>query len=81
MALADPQNEASVDLAAGGCDLLIWRQGNDVIWQLLDRPALNFVTALAAGSPLGEALAGIADSALSAIITSYLVSGAFCRAT
>lgn len=81
LALAGLQDEAPVDLAAGGCDLLIWRQGDNIIWRPMDRSALNFVTALTAGLPLGEALADMAGSALSAMIAGYLVSGAFCRAT
>jgi len=53
---ADARGEATIDLASGGVRLEVSRQGGDVVFRELDEPAFAFRQALAAGSPLGEAL-------------------------
>lgn len=54
---------AGVDLSAGDCRLLVWRQGDDAVFQTLDAAAAAFVGATLAGQTLGSSLEQAADAA------------------
>jgi hypothetical protein len=47
----------TIDLAAGGTRLFIWRNGIDVVWRQLTRPETVFVAALVEGATLATACA------------------------
>lgn len=54
---------AGVDLGAGGCRLLVWRQGDDAVFQPLDATVATFVGAALAGQTLASGLEQAADRA------------------
>jgi len=78
LAMTGEMEGAFVDLASGGCDLLIFRQERAARTAVLEPAAAAFVTALIAGMPLGQAAATVDQADLPALIANYLVSGAFC---
>lgn len=69
--------EASVDLAAGGICLAVFRQGEDVVWRLIGTRAFSFLAALAAGVPLGLACTDAAADELPEILAGIVFAGAF----
>jgi hypothetical protein len=54
---------AGVDLGAGGCRLLVWRQGDDAVFQPLDAAVATFVGAALAGQTLASSLEQAAETA------------------
>ncbi len=82
---ADACGEAVIDLASGGARLEVSRQGGDVVFRALDEADFAFRQALAAGSPLGEALgrALAIDSNFSAAdaLTALFAEGAVTAVT
>ena len=54
---------AGVDLAAGGCRLLVWRRGDDAVFQTLDAAAATFIGAALAGQTLASSLDQAAGTA------------------
>src|SRR6185369_16245048 len=54
LALSEDVEAEAVDLASGGCDLLVLRQGNDIVWLPLENDAFLFLSALADGAALME---------------------------
>lgn len=75
--VAEPAS--TVDLAAGPSHLLVLRQNGEMVWQVLDEATSRFVTAIAAGTPLGVAADLTDEKLLPMLIGRFLVSGAFCR--
>lgn len=54
---------AGVDLATSGCRLLVWRRGDDAVFQTLDAAAATFIGALMAGHTLAAALERASEAA------------------
>jgi hypothetical protein len=78
-----PDRDGSgVDLAAGGCSLLVWRQGDDAVFQSVDAETTRLVQGLLAGEPLAKALeaaardgASTAGAALGWLLAQGLIAG------
>jgi hypothetical protein len=70
------QDGSGIDLAAGGCELLVWREGDDAVFRSIAPEAAAFVRLLLAGEVLHAAfaLAGAAE-ALGLLLASRLIVG------
>jgi len=66
-----------VTLDAGGVDLMIWRKAGTVTVLALDRPAFDFVHALAEGHALAEAAQSLAPETLPELLAQLVLSDAF----
>lgn len=77
--LALSEDAEAVDLAAGGCSLLVLRQSHDVVWLPLEKDAALFLSVLANGAALTEAAAEVDAANLPGLLAVYLTGGGFCR--
>ncbi|MDF3075260.1 MAG: hypothetical protein K0S54_2927 [Alphaproteobacteria bacterium] len=70
------QDGSGIDLAAGGCDLLIWREGDDAVFRSVAPEAAAMVRGLQADGVLHSAfaLAGAAE-ALGLLLANGLIVG------
>ena len=64
--------EQGVSLEAGGVDLMIWRKAGAVTCAVLDRPAVDFLRALADGQSLADAAEGLAPERLPELLRCVL---------
>jgi len=77
LALSAEGQAETVDLDAGGCDLLVLRQEGSPAWLILDEEARTFLSALEMGIPLGDAATLVATDRLPQLMARYLLSGGF----
>jgi len=78
LALSSNAAAEAVDLASGDCNLLVLRQGADVVWLPLANDAFLFLSALAGGAALMEAAYEVDTANLPKLLAVYLAGGGFC---